>query len=144
MSRKQINTHPVEGFKGKGLKHSFCLTPHYCMPGLSISLSSNINNTDEAIQYYSLPDRFNLPTPYVEFTEIESSNIIIKYKIDLLLFYFFLFSKGIDTVMDLVNLKIQWKCKNDQLLDLCKKKSIIKFLFFSNLFIFNNLFIILQ
>jgi len=74
MSGKTITTHPVNGYQGKGAKNSFCYIPHYYMPGLNTYSMNTINSTDEAIQHYSAPDRFNLPVPYVAFLEIESSN----------------------------------------------------------------------
>lgn len=73
MSRKLIETHPVSGYHGKGVKNSFLYVPHYNMPGLNTSLINNITNSDEASQYYSAPDHFNLPVPYIPFLEIESS-----------------------------------------------------------------------
>lgn len=75
MAGYQMSTHPVNGFKGKGTKDSLRNMPHYCMPGLNISLTNTIDSSEEAIQYYSAPDRFSLPVPYVEFSETNSSNI---------------------------------------------------------------------
>lgn len=75
MSAKSMLTHPVEGCQGKGAKKCLCCVPHYCIPGLNTYLMNSISNSDDATQYYSAPDNFDLPVPYVTFLEIESSNI---------------------------------------------------------------------
>lgn len=77
MYRKPISTHPVDGFRENGAKGSLYCVPHNCMPGLNTYSISNINNSDEAVQYYSASNQFNLPTPYVTFSDIELSNIDI-------------------------------------------------------------------
>lgn len=71
----EIVTHPVYGFEDKG--HCLSNIPHYYLPGLNTHSLSTINNSQEAVQYYSVPDRFDLPQPYVPFSEIESSNNIV-------------------------------------------------------------------
>lgn len=73
MSQKSINSHPVNGYKDKGLKKSFYSIPHYYMPGLNTYSMNDISTSDEAIQHYSESDHFNLPVPCVKFFEIESS-----------------------------------------------------------------------
>lgn len=75
MFRRSITSHPVNGYQGKGIKNSLCCIPHYHMPGLNTYAMSNVTNSDEASQYYSAPEFFSLPVPYVQFSEIESSNI---------------------------------------------------------------------
>lgn len=64
--------HPVYGVEDKGN----CLThlPHYYMPGLNTYSLSTINNSQDAVEYYSASDRFNLPLPFVPFSDEESSN----------------------------------------------------------------------
>lgn len=75
MYRRQITTHPVDGFRENRSKRSLCCIPHNCMPGLNTYLISKINNSNEAIQYYSPSNQFNLPTPYIAFSDIDLSNI---------------------------------------------------------------------
>jgi len=75
MSRNQITVHPVNGNEVKGAKNILTQVPHYYLPGLNTYLLSNIKNSNEAIQYYSTPDRFNLPVPCIVFADIESSNV---------------------------------------------------------------------
>lgn len=70
-----MTTHPVDGCQGKGVKKSLCYVPHYCIPGLNTYSMNTISDSDEAIQYYNVPDNFNLPVPYVTVLEVESSNI---------------------------------------------------------------------
>lgn len=55
-------------------KNSLRYIPHYYLPGLHTYLMNDISTSDEAIQYYSVPETFGLPTPYVAFSEIKSSN----------------------------------------------------------------------
>lgn len=68
-------THPVYGVEDRGN----CLThlPHYYMPGLNTYLLSTVNNSQDAVGYYSASDRFNLPLPYVPFLEVEPCNNVI-------------------------------------------------------------------
>lgn len=73
MPARPESVHPVDGFKGKGAKKSLTRIPHFFIPGLNTCLMSNITNCDEAIEHYSKPDFFNLPVPFVKFSEIESS-----------------------------------------------------------------------
>uniref|UniRef100_A0A2S2N6F1 Uncharacterized protein n=1 Tax=Schizaphis graminum TaxID=13262 RepID=A0A2S2N6F1_SCHGA len=101
MSRNQITIHPVDGHQEKGAKNILAHLPHYYLPGLNTYLLSNIKNSNEAIQYYSAPNRFNLPIPCITFTDIEPK---------------------INAVLDMINLKIQWKHENEKLLGLCQKK----------------------
>ncbi|XP_026814538.1 uncharacterized protein LOC113554763 [Rhopalosiphum maidis] len=101
MSRNQITVHPVDGHQEKGAKNILAHLPHYYLPGLNTYLLSNIKNSNEAIQYYSAPNRFNLPIPCITFTDIEPK---------------------INAVLDMINLKIQWKHENEKLLGLCQKK----------------------
>jgi len=128
MSGQPITTHPVSGYQGKGAKNSLCYIPHYYIPGLNTYAINTISNSDEAVQYYSAPDRFNLPVPYVAFLEIESSNINFIWFI---IFRIYPFKKktfiGINTVLDIVNLKTRWKSKNEKLLKKCQEKSIYCF-----------------
>jgi len=76
MSRNQIFVHPVDGHKVKGAKNILTHLPHYYLPGLNTYSLSSIKNSNEAIQYYSAPDHFNLPIPCITFSDIESSNIL--------------------------------------------------------------------
>ncbi|XP_060867146.1 uncharacterized protein LOC132942608 [Metopolophium dirhodum] len=105
MSRNQITVHPVDGNEVKGAKNILTQLPHYYLPGLNTYLLSNIKNSNEAIGYYSTPDRFNLPVPCIKFADIESK---------------------INAVLDMVNLKIQWKRGNKKLLRSCQKKLSFK------------------
>jgi len=75
MSRNQITVHPVDGHQIKGAKNILTQVPHYNLPGLNTYLLSSIKNSNEAIQYYSTPDRFNLPVPCITLSDIEPSNI---------------------------------------------------------------------
>lgn len=69
--------HPVDGHEGKGALNSLVLVPHYCLPGFNTYALSKVDNCDEAIQYYSSLDHFNLPVPYdVLQSDIDSSNTI--------------------------------------------------------------------
>lgn len=101
MSRNLITIHPVNGHQEKGAKNILAHLPHYCLPGLNTYLLSNIKNSSEAIQFYSVPDRFNLPVPCITLTNIELK---------------------INAVLDMINLKSQWKRENEKLLGLCQKK----------------------
>ncbi|XP_022172452.1 uncharacterized protein LOC111035227 isoform X2 [Myzus persicae] len=101
MSRNHITVHPVDGDQKKGSKNILSQIPHYYLPGLNTYLLSTIKNSNEAIQNYSAPDRFNLPVPCITFSDIELR---------------------INAVLDMINLKVQWKHENEKLLGLCKKK----------------------
>lgn len=75
MSRHALYVHPVNGHPVKGAKQILSCLPHYDLPGLNTDLLNDIKNSDEAVQYYSAPNRFNLPVPCITFTDIQSSNI---------------------------------------------------------------------
>lgn len=63
------------GCHGKSVKNSLRYIPHYYLPSLNTYFMNDINTSDEAIQYYSVPEIFDLPIPYVAFSEIKPSNI---------------------------------------------------------------------
>jgi len=67
-----ITSHPVNNEARK-----LSIVPHYYMPGLNTYSMSNISKSDEAVQFYSEPDRFNLPFPYITLSDIDSSNAIL-------------------------------------------------------------------
>ncbi|VVC25674.1 Hypothetical protein CINCED_3A012380 [Cinara cedri] len=104
-SRNPIKTHPVDGYtdnsKLYGTNKSIYCVPHKCMPGLNTYFISKINNINDAVQYYSVPNQFNLPMPYIPFSEIDLK---------------------INAVLDLVNLKTRWKFQYEQLLKACRRK----------------------
>jgi len=130
MSNKCILTHPVNGYDEKGSKHSSYTIPHYFMPGLNTYSMNNINNCDEAIQYYSTSDYFNLPVPYTVFSEVESSNINLVRSLVLNVYNVNIFMYvEINAVLDMVNLKTKWKFENEKLLKMCKKKCSILIIF---------------
>lgn len=97
MSRNPIKTHPVDGYtnnsKLDGNNKSIYCVPHNCMPGLNTYFISKINNINDAVQYYSVPNQFNLPMPYIPFSEIDLSNICsldsIAYRLLIQLFHIY-------------------------------------------------------
>ncbi|XP_050441573.1 uncharacterized protein LOC126846308 [Adelges cooleyi] len=102
MSGKAIYTHPVRNeYQNKGSKNNLRLVSHYCTPGLNSFVDNNIINHEEAVDYYSLPDNFTLPSPCIESLPIESEN---------------------DVVLDIIHSKNQWKTDNEKFIKICKEK----------------------
>jgi hypothetical protein len=72
MSQNQVQQ--STGNNGIDTKNCLRYIPHYYLPSLNTYLMNDISTSDEAIQCYSVPESFDLPVPYVAFSEIKSSN----------------------------------------------------------------------
>lgn len=77
MSQNQVQQ--TTGCHGRDTKNCLRYIPHYYLPNLNTYLMNDISTSDEAIQYYSVPESFDLPVPYVAFSEIQSGNINLIY-----------------------------------------------------------------
>lgn len=126
MTQKALMTHPVDGCQGKGSKNIFSSMPHYYMPGLNTYSMNSIDTTDKAVQYYSAPDQFSLPEPYIAFSETDTSttnvHLILAQLLTLQLFFviIFFFFVEINAVTDLIRFKTKWKYDHKRLLNKCR------------------------
>ncbi|XP_050522151.1 uncharacterized protein LOC126894885 [Daktulosphaira vitifoliae] len=107
MANRIIYTHPVVNeYQKKGAKNNLRHVSHYCMPGLNIYTMNNISSKENATEFYTSPNRFTLPYPFVKPLETEYVET--------------------DVVLDLVHSKLQWKTDNEKLLKTSQNKLNIK------------------